>query len=1413
MAPASAERISQFLRPVLRGPNKIAVRKQPGCLIGPDRGDGSAGLLAPARQGFLAFFSASVATASADPIYRRADSLQETLLLTRARYEAWLNEQPDARRAVAFAPWLATSTLPAAEADQLVQPAGKIDLKRQRAGGEPVWSPRADLIDGKSVAFISGSGNTVAYLARTVRAERPVRLTVGIGGGDRLEVWLNAQKVASADTHLTSGRYGCAYRVDGTRVDQVLVDLDLEAGDNMLLVRLVPGQEPSFYFSPSPRPVPRLWEKVRRDFPPKHNPLLDLVHADWFAAEGWFAADAGKLEEECIDRLAGKCGSEEAAIRTALVQLKQKSADVNDRRRLDLCVKASVLATLRDGLDRLRAAVAELARAYPNEYPGEEMLARLNEYDERLSAQAGSKLDPTHEATRRLMAEIPAMQRHMLVDCNPLLAGSEILFVKRYTYDSKHYYDDFQHISRFGGTLCVLSPADGTVREIAGELAGGVFDRYDLSFDAKRILFGYRRPKPEGFRIWEIGVDGTGLHQVTHPPEDEDQRIARYGRTSLGDSFYAATSYHFWTDDVHPCYLPDGSFCFASTRCEHGVLCTPLHYLACTNLFRMQLDGTGLRPLSRGALSEFTPTMMGDGRILYNRWEYVYKGIAAVQSLWTMRPDGSGSEEFYGDNVANPGVLWQARQIPGDPRRAVCIGCGHEPFGIGPVLLLDLNRNKRTPDPIISLTPNVKTQGIRGLFQLRNGVWQEDLYGPFYADPYPLSDKFFLVSCNPHARYNDPAAYGIHLLDVFGNRVPIYHDPELSCWQPIPLRPREIPPVLPETAKASNQLVKSGTADAPATVFLSDVYRGLDGVQRGTVKYLRVLEQVPKPWAAEVDLLRAEDRGADGFGGHLVISHNSHIWVVVLRGIVPVGEDGSACFEVPAGRNLFFQALDEDFMEVQRMRTFVSFEPGERRSCIGCHERRTQAPVSRLVSAFSQPPMPLQAQPGETAPRPLYYPSDVQPIFDRHCVSCHNGQPPSETSGAEPDLRGDLTTLFNRSYENIFKAELVDTIREWAGADHSMRNAEATPPYSHGSHRSKLVAILKAGHYDVELSREEWIKLVTWIDCGAPYYGSYYGRRNLVYKGQPDFRPVPTLESACGTPPEFPELKPCEPLPAELLAWWPLENSGDSIQSDASGNTHHGEAVNVHLPPDSAAGCAVSLDGNGYVSAGGLGEQPSLSVSLWINSSRLPNRWNPLLFSDSRDRGAFHFSLLEDGTPNVAINSQAQQWTHRRAAAGLALGQWHHVVVTCDPRYGGSIYFYLDGKLDSRQFLGLGVPLDLTSFRLGGWKGWEQNPKSGFHGQLDEVRIYRGTLGESQVADLFATGRSRLPSGTLRTDQAQQRDQLAVPRLNQTPAAAHSPPHQSQKTSIALKRDPYSNSNRHHRPRVGGAMFGNYKRQ
>jgi hypothetical protein len=233
--------------------------------------------------------------------------------------------------------------------------------------------------------------------------------------------------------------------------------------------------------------------------------------------------------------------------------------------------------------------------------------------------------------------------------------------------------------------------------------------------------------------------------------------------------------------------------------------------------------------------------------------------------------------------------------------------------------------------------------------------------------------------------------------------------------------------------------------------------------------------------------------------------------VSVLHGVVPVRGDGSAFFTVPADRNLFLQALDENHMSVQTMRTIIHLKPGESRSCIGCHENRQESPSHRFVSAAAlrHPPDRPLPQPGDAqASRPISYMTDVQPVFDAHCVRCHGGPSPQ----GKLDLSGELTTYFNRSYEELLGKRLVHAVNEW-----SESAAEVPPlsPYARGAQASRLIHVLRQGHYDVKLSTADFVRLVTSVDVNLQYYGSYFGKRNLKYKGAPDFRPVPTLESAC----------------------------------------------------------------------------------------------------------------------------------------------------------------------------------------------------------------------------------------------------------------------------------------------------------
>ena len=690
-----------------------------------------------------------------------------------------------------------------------------------------------------------------------------------------------------------------------------------------------------------------------------------------------------------------------------------------------------------------------------------------------------------------------------------LLPGvDEILFVSRLTMQSSHYYSDFIDGCRdYGGNLCVLSLKDGSVRQLAPSLAHGLFGRCCLSFDGKRVAFDWKEKLGVGFRIWEVGIDGQGLRQLTFPPDDEDARIKKY---NLNYSVY-----RHQTDDLHPCYLPDGGLCFTSSRCEYGILCDPPDKLTTTLLYRMDADGKNIQKLSNNSVSESAPSIMNDGRILYTRWEYVDNGSVTNKALWAMRPDGSGSEEVYGRNIAFPSVFNVGRAVPGYNDRFVAIGAPHMPLGVGTLMLIDTRFDRRTGMPVTYLTPEVDCQHQSGWDNVpggatkpitpdeqggRDGNGNTDR-GPLYMDPYPLSLAQHLVAFNPTERWSVKDAWGLYLIDGSGPRRLLHKEAGTSCWNPIPVRPLVTPPI-------SRGVIEKDLAERGlARLIITDVYLGMEKVKRGTIKYLRINEHVPRPWAAR----RFWD-GDEYDQQHSVISSNAALGLRIQHGIVPVEDDGSAHLLVQADKNIFFQALDKDYMEVQRERTFVDYRPGETRSCIGCHEQAQHAgntvSTQPVVAALKREASLPGPQPGEkSGARPLSYAEDVQPVWDKHCVSCHGG---AKTEG-NLDLSGTLTALFNRSYEEIMKHRLIPIIGEnhpKAGNNHYL------PPYSLGAHASKLQEFIKPEHYKVNLTPEERIRVTTWLDCNGQYYGSYFGRKNLQYKDRPDFRPVLTFEQA-----------------------------------------------------------------------------------------------------------------------------------------------------------------------------------------------------------------------------------------------------------------------------------------------------------
>jgi len=512
----------------------------------------------------------------------------------------------------------------------------------------------------------------------------------------------------------------------------------------------------------------------------------------------------------------------------------------------------------------------------------------------------------------------------------------KLIFVKRRTYHSSHFYTDFiDGCSRFGGNLCVLDVDSGKVTDLIPEMAHGIFGRFDLHFSAKRIVFDWKEGEAKGFRIFEIDIDPkTGARigaprQLTFPPDDEAERIKKYDNHENGGT---ARMYYHQTDDMHPCYLPDGGIVFTSSRCEYGTLCDAPDHLATAVLYRMDGDGSHMKRLTNSPVSEFSPTMMQDGRILYTRWEYVDKGQLGIKCLWAMRPDGTGSVEIYGNDIHLPPTFLHGRQIPGQSHMFVMLGTPHCPqSGIGTVIRVDTSKDIRTREPMTYITPYVDIRQEPGWNQYEDGAWRMHEDGPLYMDPYPLAEDLFMVAHNPDKPWHDPKAYGLYMLNASGVHQAIHVDPEISCWQPIPLEPRTVPPVLSsprDDALAKKQL---------AVCFVQDIYQGMKGIERGEVKYIRVMEQIPRPWDCR--------QFWDGVAHTDLVSAGTALAAKAMHGVVPVYEDGSAHFFVPADRNIYFQALDENFMELQRERTYINYQPGEKRACIGCHEQSTAVPV------------------------------------------------------------------------------------------------------------------------------------------------------------------------------------------------------------------------------------------------------------------------------------------------------------------------------------------------------------------------------------------------------------------------------------------------------------------------------------
>lgn len=619
------------------------------------------------------------------------------------------------------------------------------------------------------------------------------------------------------------------------------------------------------------------------------------------------------------------------------------------------------------------------------------------------------KVDPT-----------PGLAAGMLE--GPMAHVEEIIYAVRGPGREWHFYANFGYVchnpesKKWGtgpGQLVRLNLRTGEKKILLEDPDGAVRDPI-VSYDAKRILFSYRKGGSEYYHLYEIDVDGGNLRQITDGP---------------------------W-DDIEATYLPAGGIMFVSSRCRRYVPC--LHTQVAV-LFRCEADGSNLHQISTNVENETTPWVMPDGRVMFMRWEYVERGVMDFHHLWTINPDGTGAMVAYG-NMTSAGyaglreavLMTEAKPIPGSDK-IVAIFCDKHGRSEhrGHVATLELEQG---PDALAAsrLVSKGFPTKMRHASDITTDAWR---------DPWAFSENCFLVASHR----------SLVLMDGLGNYEPIHtlDDSLRGAWihEPRPLIARKREPIIP---------ARTDWSRTTGTMMMTDVTigRNMGDIQAGQIRKLLLMEVLPNPVHFST--------GMDAVAG-------SH-FIKRIIGTVPVAEDGSAHFNMPAMRAIMMVALDGQDKPVKRMNSFVTVMPGETMGCVGCHEQRTLTPpstVGKVPVAMAQ--APVDVTPIAGVPEIIDFNRDVQPILNRRCVKCHN----REKAGKGVVLVDEQQLMFSDSYEALK--------RPW----HVRVKGGNSNPYSRGAAASKLIEMLEKGHHKVKLSQAEMATFRLWVEAGGCYAGTY----------------------------------------------------------------------------------------------------------------------------------------------------------------------------------------------------------------------------------------------------------------------------------------------------------------------------------
>jgi len=715
----------------------------------------------------------------------------------------------------------------------------------------------------------------------------------------------------------------------------------------------------------------------------------------------------------------------------------------------------------------LRDAIADLTKTFGDQYPdGGKFLARLD----ALGA------DPSPEA-------LAVLRREALL-ANPLLDFDRILLLERDAKAAKNLPQNWEgnsslHRGDVNNRIAVLKNLRGepTLETIYQPENRKLITDLELHPDAGRMLFSMVGAD-DRWQVFETRFDGSAPMPL--PLIDEPD-----------------------VDNYDACYLPDGNIIFTSTATYLGVPCVG-GKSQIGNLHHFKPETGEIRRLTFDQEHNWNPAVLPDGRVMYQRWEYTDLPHSNSRILFQMNPDGTNQNELYGSSSYFPNSFFYARAVPGHASRIIGIVGGHHGVArAGRLVMLDPQISRYEAEGVVHEFPHRgKTVEPVVKDQLVKDVW------PQFLMPWPLDEKHVIVSCKPGPH----SLWGIYLLDVFDNMTLIHESPGNSLFEPIALTARPLASVIP---------ARINLARSDASVLLTDIYQGpgLEGIPRGTVKELRVVEYY----------FSMRDTG--GLLGAIGMDGPWDIRRVL--GTVPVEEDGSAHFTIPAQTPVMLQPLDEDGQALQTMRSWFTSMPGERVSCVGCHEGMNQAPSTAPPLAATRPPVDIE--PSWHAPtRGFSFAREVQPVLDRHCTQCHSG----EEGDAEPYLKGDrmITDWSSQIAGNAGKyggkfsasyAELHRYIRR-PGIESDMR---VLSPMDYHFSSTELGRMMQNGHHGVKLDRESFERIVTWADLNAPFHGTWseiIGGKNVI----PHLKRANELRQRYAPHGPVPDYETIPPLPA-----------------------------------------------------------------------------------------------------------------------------------------------------------------------------------------------------------------------------------------------------------------------------------------